>query len=123
MSLSMPTMSSPLAAKNRVASAPIRPAEPVMTATDIAQPFSGTSEISKYRLKLLAVISQPTKDIIQNSADRAARSPTRSINHRSIVSHVIRDIHRPGLRLRGDHHLASRVHGTSSGQLYQRDTD
>src|SRR6266540_2567040 len=41
MSLSMPTMSSPLAAKKRVASAPISPAEPVMSAITIPYPLGG----------------------------------------------------------------------------------
>src|SRR5271166_5184442 len=112
MSLSMPAISSPLLAKNRAASAPIRPAEPVITATAIP-PLSSL----QYDLELSAVFAEPPEDFVEYAGHREVRVPTGRRRHRGIVRDIVRDVDRIGFGLRGDNHAAAGAFYTGFGQL------
>src|SRR5262245_49964288 len=67
MSLSIPTTVNPLLANCRAASAPIKPAEPVITATLIL--------LRKDWFELRALIDQPAPDILVKLIERTLRRP------------------------------------------------
>src|SRR5690242_3379108 len=97
MSLSMPTMSSPFRAKNRAASAPIRPAEPVIMAIAIRR-----SSSFQYRLALSAVLAQPSEDVVKYVAHRETWTPPGRCRHGRIVRDVERNVYWVGIWSRGD---------------------
>src|SRR6516165_896633 len=117
MSLSMPTTSSPLAAKNRAASAPIRPAEPVITATAIPR----TSSI-QYRLDLFAVLAQPLEDAVKYFRQRKLGTPTGGCCNCGIVRHIVRDVYRIGFRSRSDDQMLASVSYTHFGEFCEGHT-
>src|SRR5215475_1357335 len=115
MSLSMPTISSPWSPKNRAASAPIRPAEPVITATAISPAFSFQDN-----LELSAVLAKPREDVVDYVADRTSRAPPSCCRHRRIVCDIIWDVDRIGFRLRADSQALTGVFRANLSKLCQR---
>src|SRR5215468_10255676 len=96
MSLSMPTTLSPFPAKNRAASAPMRPAEPVITATAIL-----LLALHQYGLDVSVMLAQPCEDVVEYVWDRELRTPSGGRCHSRVVGHIERDVYWVGLWMAG----------------------
>src|SRR5204863_3754868 len=113
MSLSMPTISKPSAAKKRTASAPIRPADPETTITLIYRP---RSPLRENRLKRRPFLIKPFHDLVQDHAHRPLWGPTGRLCHACRVGDVERDVRSPRRRIAAQFEAPTGAGRTEFGQ-------